>query len=199
MEVEDMYDDWLASTKDDEPAEAPVNGSAAGTSKAGTMFADGSQLNPIAEDPKINSLRITAAAQDAPASSKSDVNMVDTAAGEIVKPKTVDNSSSSNAVSAPVYTTNSDSQKHVIPSIPEQKRADEVSHLENRSPAVDAPSSKLGTSDEVSDVPVAAFGFHQAPEGRSTSFAELFGSESGVDSESDDSVPDIVDGDPDSD
>ncbi|RLM80182.1 proline- glutamic acid- and leucine-rich protein 1-like isoform X2 [Panicum miliaceum] len=199
MEVEDMYDDWLASTKDDEPAEAPVNGSAAGTSKAGTMLADGSQLNPIAEDPKINSLRITAAAQDAPASSKSDVNMVDAAAGEIVKPNTVDNSSSSNAVSAPVYTTNSDSQKHVIPSIPEQRRADEVSHLENRSPAVDAPSSKLGTSDEVSDVPVAASGFHQVPEGRSTSFAELFGSESGVDSESDDSVPDIVDGDPDSD
>ncbi|PUZ75281.1 hypothetical protein GQ55_1G146600 [Panicum hallii var. hallii] len=199
MEVEDMYDDWLASTKDDEPAETPMNGSAAGTSKAGTMLADGSQLNPIAEDPKINSLRITAAAQDAPASSKSDVTMVDTAAGEIVKPNTVDNSSSSNAVSAPVYTTNSDSQKHVIPSIPEQRRADEVSHLENRSPAVDAPSSKLGTSDEVSDVPVAALGFHQAPEGRSTSFAELFGSESGVDSESDDSVPDIVDGDPDSD
>jgi len=199
MEIEDMYDDWLASTKDDEPAEAPVNDSAAGTSKAGTMLADGSQLNPIADDPKINPPRITSAAQDAPASSKSDVNMVDAAAGEIVKPNTVDNSSSSNAVSAPVYTTNSDSQKHVIPSFPEQRRTDQVSHLENKSPAVDAPSSKLGTSDEVSDVPVAASGFHQAPVGRSTSFAELFGSESGVDSESDDSVPDIVDGDPDSD
>ncbi|KAG2650663.1 hypothetical protein PVAP13_1NG198100 [Panicum virgatum] len=199
MEVEDMYDDWLASTKDDEPAEAPVNDSAAGTSKAGTMLSDGNQLNPIAEDPKINPPRITVAAQDVLASSKSDVNMVDAAAGEIVKPNTVDNSSSSNAVSAPVYTTNSDSQKHVIPSFPGQRRTDQVSHLENKSPAVDAPSSKLGTSDEVSDVPVAASGFHQAPGGRSTSFAELFGSESGVDSESDDSLPDIVDGDPDSD
>ena len=67
MEIEDMYDDWLASTKDDEPAEAPVNDSAAGTSKAGTMLADGSQLNPIADDPKINPPRITSAAQDAPA------------------------------------------------------------------------------------------------------------------------------------
>ncbi|KAG2658055.1 hypothetical protein PVAP13_1KG167755 [Panicum virgatum] len=199
MEIEDMYDDWLASTKDDEPAEAPVNDSAAGTSKAGTMLADGSQLNPIADDPKINPPRITSAAQDAPASSKSDVNMVDAAAGEIVKPNTVDNTSSSNAVLAPVHTTNSDSQKHVIPSFPGQRRTDQVSHLENRSPTVDAPSSKLETSDEVSDVPVAASGFHQAPVGRSTSFAELFGSESGVDSESDDSVPDIVDGDPDSD
>ena len=199
MEVEDMYDDWLASTKDDEPAEAPVNDSAAGTSKAGTMLSDGNQLNPIAEDPKINPPRITVAAQDVLASSKSDVNMVDAAAGEIVKPDTVDNTSSSNAVLAPVHTTNSDSQKYVIPSFPGQRRTDQVSHLENRSPTVDAPSSKLGTSDEVSDVPVAASGFHQAPVGRSTSFAELFGSESGVDSESDDSVPDIVDGDPDSD
>ncbi|KAG2650664.1 hypothetical protein PVAP13_1NG198100 [Panicum virgatum] len=127
MEVEDMYDDWLASTKDDEPAEAPVNDSAAGTSKAGTMLSDGNQLNPIAEDPKINPPRITVAAQDVLASSKSDVNMVDAAAGEIVKPNTVDNSSSSNAVSAPVYTTNSDSQKHVIPSFPGQRRTDQAS------------------------------------------------------------------------
>ncbi|CAL5058598.1 unnamed protein product [Urochloa decumbens] len=197
MEVEDMYDDWLESTKD-EPAEAPVNDSAAGTSTAGMMLADGRQLNPKAEDPKIDPPRITAAALDAPASSKIDVNMVD-ATDEIAKPSTVENPSSSDAVSAPVYTTNSESQKHAIPSYPEQKRTDQVSHLENQSPAVNAPSSKLGTSDEVSDNPVVASGVHQAPEGRSTSFAELFGSESGVDSESDDSVPDIVDGDPDSD
>ncbi|CAN6278368.1 unnamed protein product [Urochloa humidicola] len=197
MEVEDMYDDWLASTKDDEPAEAPVNDSAVGTSTAGIMLEDVRQLNPKAEDSKIDPPRITAAAQDAPASSKIDVNMVDVAADEISKPSTVENPSSSNAVSAPVYTTSSDSQKHAIPSFPEQKRT--VSHLENKSPAVNVPSSKLGTSDEVSDNPVVAAGFRQAPEGRSTSFAELFGSESGVDSESDDSVPDIVDGDPDSD
>ncbi|CAL4888073.1 unnamed protein product [Urochloa decumbens] len=198
MEVEDMYDDCLESTKDDEPAEAPVNDSAAGTSTAGMMLEDGRQLNPKAEDPKIDPPRITAAAQDAPASGKIDVNMVDAAADEIAKPSTVKNPSSSDAVSAPVYTTNSESQKHAIPSYSEQKSTDQVSHLENKSLAVNAPSSKLGTSDEVSDNPVAS-DVHQAPEGRSTSFAELFGSESGVDSESDDSVPDIVDGDPDSD
>ncbi|CAN6231417.1 unnamed protein product [Urochloa humidicola] len=198
MEVEDMYDDFLESTKDDEPAEAPVNDSAAGTSTAGMMLEDGKKLNAKAEDPKIDPPRITAAAQDAPASSKIDVNMVDVAADEIAKPSIVENPSSSNVVSAPVYTTNSDSRNHAIPSYPEQKRTDQVSDLENKSPALNAPSSKLGTSHEVSDNPVAS-GFQQAPEGRSTSFAELFGSESGVDSESDDSVPDIVDGDPDSD
>ncbi|CAN6272438.1 unnamed protein product [Urochloa humidicola] len=198
MEVEDMYDDWLESTKDDEPAEAPVNDNAAGTSTAGMMLEDGKKLNAKA-DPKIDPPRITAAAQDAPASSKIDVNMVDVAADEIAKPSIVENPSSSNVVSAPVYTTNSDSQNHAIPSYPEQKRTDQVSDLESKSPAFNAPPSKLGTSEEVSDNPVVASGFQQAPEGRSTSFAELFGSESGVDSESDDSVPDIVDGDPDSD
>ncbi|KAF8693991.1 hypothetical protein HU200_038564 [Digitaria exilis] len=189
MEVEDMYDNWLTSTKDDEPAEAPVNGNAiaTGTNTVGTTLEHRRQLDPVAEDPIIDPPRVTAAAQGAPSSSNSDVNMVDAAAEEIAKHKTVDNPSSSNAFSAPVYTTNSDSQRHT-----------QFSHLENRSPAVNAPSSKLGTSDEVSDVPVAS-GIHQAPEGRSTSFAELFGSESGVDSGSEDSIPDIVDGDPDSD
>nr|CAB3449679.1 unnamed protein product [Digitaria exilis] len=199
MEVEDMYDNWLTSTKDDEPAEAPVNGNAiaTGTNTVGTTLEHRRQLDPVAEDPIIDPPRVTAAAQGAPSSSNSDVNMVDAAAEEIAKHKTVDNPSSSNAFSAPVYTTNSDSQRHVTPSFPEQKQT-QFSHLENRSPAVNAPSSKLGTSDEVSDVPVAS-GIHQAPEGRSTSFAELFGSESGVDSGSEDSIPDIVDGDPDSD
>lgn len=198
MEVEDMYDDWLTSTKDDELAEAPVNGNATGTNTVGTRLDDGRQLNPIA-DPIINPPRITAAAQAAPSSSNSDVNMVDAAAEEIAKQNTEDLSAPvyTNAVSAPVYTTNSDSRRHVTPSFPEQKRT-EFSHLENRNPAVNVPSSKLGTSDEVSDVP-AASAFDQAPEGRSTSFAELFGSESGVDSGSEDSIPDIVDGDPDSD
>jgi hypothetical protein len=197
MEVEDMYDDWLASTKDDEPVEAAVNDSGAGA--GGTMLEDGRQLNPTAEDKQIGPPRNRVAAQDVPpSSSKSDVNMVDAAADGIAKPSIVENPASSNAVLAPVYATNSDSQKHAIPSFPEQKPTDQVGHLENRSPAINVPSSKLGTSDEVSDAPVVDSG-HQAPEGRSTSFAELFGSESGVDSESDDSVPDIVDGDPDSD
>ncbi|WVZ76049.1 hypothetical protein U9M48_024051, partial [Paspalum notatum var. saurae] len=67
----------------------------------------------------------------------------------------------------------------------------DVSHHENKSPAVHAPSSKLVTIDEASAVPDAVSSHHQAPEGRSTSFEELFGSECGVESESKDSIPDI--------
>ncbi|KAJ1283929.1 hypothetical protein BS78_03G164900 [Paspalum vaginatum] len=169
MEAEDMYDDWMASTND-EPAEAPV-----------------------VEPP-----RVADAVQDAPSFTGSDVKMVDAVADEIVMPKTVENPSSSNVVSPPVYTGNSNSQKHVVPLLPEQ-HTDQVSNHENKSPAVHAPSSKLVTTDEASAVPDAVSSYHRAPAGRSTSFKELFGSESGVESESEDSIPDIVDGDPESD
>ncbi|XP_062218887.1 uncharacterized protein LOC133918828 isoform X2 [Phragmites australis] len=193
MEVEDMYDDWLVSNKDDESAEAPVNDTAVMT------LEDERQLNPITEDPKIDPSRIADAVQYVVASSKSDVKMVDATADELVMPNTMDNPSSSNAVSTPGHTTNSDSQNHMIASFPEQKRIDHVSHLENKSSVIDAPFRKLGTSDEASVVPDVASSSHQAPGGSSTSFAELFGSESDVESESEDSMPDIKDGDPDSD
>ncbi|WVZ76021.1 hypothetical protein U9M48_024026 [Paspalum notatum var. saurae] len=79
------------------------------------------------------------------------------------------------------------------PRAPYLERKVPVSHHENKSPAVHAPSSKLVTIDEASAVPDAVSSHHQAPEGRSTSFEELFGSECGVESESKDSIPDIVD------
>lgn len=191
MEVEDMYDDWLTSNND-EPPEVPVNNSAAGVSTESTdmLVEDGKQLNPIAEDPKVDTPRITDAAQDAPTSTKSDVKMVDAAADETAKPNTVEKLSISNVGVSPECTTNFDSRKQ-----------EQVSPHENKSPAAVHPpsSSMLGTSGEPSATPGVGSSHHQAPEARSTSFAELFGSESGIESDSEDSLPDIVDGDPDSD
>lgn len=184
MEVEDMYDDWLISNNN-EPPEVPVNGSDAVVSKD-VLVEDGKQLNPIAEDPKVDPPRITDAAQDAPASTKTDVKVVDAAAATAAKPNTAENPSSSNAVPSPVRTTDSDSRKHA--SFPEQD-----SPHENKSAAVH-PGEASATPGVGS-----SHHRHQAPEARSASFTELFGSESGIESESEDLMPDIVDGDPDSD
>uniref|UniRef100_A0A804PEW4 Pre-rRNA-processing protein RIX1 N-terminal domain-containing protein n=1 Tax=Zea mays TaxID=4577 RepID=A0A804PEW4_MAIZE len=184
MEVEDMYDDWLISNNN-EPPEVPVNGSDAVVSK-GVLVEDGKQLNPIAEDPKVDPPRITDAAQDAPASTKTDVKVVDAAAATAAKPNTAENPSSSNAVPSPVRTTDSDSRKHA--SFPEQD-----SPHENKSAAVH-PGEASATPGVGS-----SHHRHEAPEARSASFTELFGSESGIESESEDLMPDIVDGDPDSD
>lgn len=185
MEVEDMYDDWLISNNN-EPPEVPVNGSDAVVSKDVVLVEDGKQLNPIAEDPKVDPPRITDAAQDAPASTKTDVKVVDAAAATAAKPNTAENPSSSNAVPSPVRTTDSDSRKHA--SFPEQD-----SPHENKSAAVH-PGEASATPGVGS-----SHHRHQAPEARSASFTELFGSESGIESESEDLMPDIVDGDPDSD
>lgn len=185
MEVEDMNDDWLISNNN-EPPEVPVNGSAAVVSKDVVLVEDGKQLNPIAEDPKVDPPRITDAAQDAPASTKTDVKVVDAAAATAAKPNTAENPSSSNAVPSPVRTTDSDSRKHA--SFPEQD-----SPHENKSAAVH-PGEASATPGVGS-----SHHRHQAPEARSASFTELFGSESGIESESEDLMPDIVDGDPDSD
>jgi hypothetical protein len=109
----------------------------------------------------------------------------------------MDNPSSSDAVLTPVCTSNSDSQNHVIASFPDPKDTYGTSHLENRSPGVDSSFSKPATSDEVSAVPGVASSSHQATRGSSNTFEELFGSDSGVFSE--DLMPEIQDGDPDSD
>ncbi|KAK3156687.1 hypothetical protein QOZ80_2AG0110520 [Eleusine coracana subsp. coracana] len=197
MEVEDMYDDWFAS-KDDEPIEAQLNGDAVGINTAAMGSNHDRQLTPITEDPKINPPKITDAVRDVQASNKSDAKMVDAATGETVPLNMLDNPSSSDAVSTPVYTSNSDPQNHVISSSPEQKPTYGISHLENKSLAVDSSLSNLATSNENSAVPGVASSTHEAPRG-STTFAELFGSDSGVESDSEDSMPEIQDGDPDSD
>ncbi|GJM88488.1 hypothetical protein PR202_ga04559 [Eleusine coracana subsp. coracana] len=198
MEVEDMYDDWLAS-KDDEPIEAPLNGGAIVINTAATGSNHDRQLTPITEDPKIDPPKITDAVTDVQASSKSDAKMVDAATDEAVTPNMMDNPSSSNAVSIPVYTSNSDSHNHVIASFPEQMPTYGISNLEKKSPVVDASSSKMATSNEISAAPGVASSTHEAPRGSITTFTELFGSDSGVESDSEDPMPEIQDGDPDSD
>ncbi|KAL6646777.1 hypothetical protein ACP70R_015471 [Stipagrostis hirtigluma subsp. patula] len=193
MEAEDTYDDWLAPTKD-EPAEAPVNDQAIGTNTAVTMSNDSRHLALITEDPKNVPLRNADAVQDFPASTTGDIKMEDADANEIAKSNKMDNPSSSNSVLAPPCTTKPDSQKHLLPSSPEQKPTEYVSHLGNKSPGVNASSSKPATSVEAPVVPVIAASSHQAPGVNSTMLTELFGSES-----SEDSFPGIVDADPDSD
>ncbi|KAL6877598.1 hypothetical protein ACP4OV_012813 [Aristida adscensionis] len=194
MEAEDMYDDWLAPTKD-EPAQAPVNDHALVASTAVAMSNDGRQATPMSQDPKNDPPRVADAAQDVPTSTTGDVKMEDADREKTVRPNKMDNSSSFSADATPLYRTNPDSEKHVLPSYPVQKSAD----LGNKSAAaVIASSGKLGTSDEASAVPAVASSSHQAPGRNSTSFAELFGTESDAES-SEDSMPGIVDGDPDSD
>jgi hypothetical protein len=198
MEVEDMYDDWLES-KDEEPIEAPLNGGAVGINTAVMGPNHDRQLTPITEDPNIDPPRVTDAVQDVQASNKSDAKMVDAATGETMKLNTMDNPSSSDAVLTPVCTSNSDPQNHIMATFPEQKPTYGTSHLENKSPAVDTSLSKPATSDEVSGVPGVVSSSHEAPRGSSNTFTELFGSDSAVESESEDSLPEIQDGDPDSD
>ncbi|GJN14295.1 hypothetical protein PR202_gb01099 [Eleusine coracana subsp. coracana] len=198
MEVEDMYDDWLAS-KDDEPIEASLNGGAIAINTAATGSNHDRQLTPITEDPKIGPPKITDAVTDVQTSSKSDAKMVDAPTNEAVTPNMMDNPSSSGAVSTPVYTSNSDSHNRVIASFPEQMPTYGISNLEKKSPVVDASSSKLATSNEISAAPGVASSTHEAPRGSLTTFTELFGSDSGVESDSEDPMPEIQDGDPDSD
>jgi hypothetical protein len=182
--------DWLE-------LEAPLNGGAVGINTAVTGLNHNRQLTPVTEDPKIDPPRVTDVVQDVQASNKSNAKMVDAATGETIKLNMMDNPSSSDSVLTPVCTSNSDSQNHVIASFLEQKATYGISHLENRSPAVEASFSKLATSDEVSAVPGVASSSHQAPRGFSNTFEESFGSDSGVFSE--DWMPEIQDGDPDSD
>jgi hypothetical protein len=174
MEVEDMYDDWLESKDED-----PLNGGAVGINTAVTGPNYDRQLTPITEDPNIDPPRVTDAVQDVQASNKSDAKMVDAATGETMKLNTMDNPSSSDAVLTPVCTSNSDPQNRIMASFPEQNPTYGTSHLEDESPAVDTSLSKPATSDEVSGVVSSS---HEEPRGSSNTFAELFGSDSGVES-----------------
>jgi hypothetical protein len=83
IEDEDSDDDWLPSTKDNEPTE---------------------ELTLVKEDPQTDSRTVPEAVQAVPTHNKSDVNnMVDAATEETHKLKTVDNPTSSNAVPNPIY------------------------------------------------------------------------------------------------
>ncbi|XP_047091379.1 proline-, glutamic acid- and leucine-rich protein 1 isoform X4 [Lolium rigidum] len=205
IENEDSDDDWLPSTKDNEPTE---------------------ELTLVKEDPQTDSRTVPEAVQAVPTHNKSDVNnMVDAATEETHKLKTVDNPTSSNAVpnpiysrplgtqipavapvynpssstavSNPIYSRPTETQKPAVTTLP----ADLVERLQNRSSAVlqnktsDVPSGNLGTSYQTPSVPSLAPSHTESSPTRFTLPIQPAFS----DGESEDSMPDIVDADPDSD
>jgi hypothetical protein len=205
IEDEDSDDDWLPSTKDNEPTE---------------------ELTLVKEDPQTDSRTVPEAVQAVPTHNKSDVNnMVDAATEETHKLKTVDNPTSSNAVpnpiysrplgtqipavapvynpssstavSNPIYSRPTETQKPAVTTLP----ADLVERLQNKTSAVlqnktsDVPSGNLGTSYQTPSVPSLAPSHTESSPTRFTLPIQPAFS----DGESEDSMPDIVDADPDSD
>jgi hypothetical protein len=175
IEDEDTDDDWLPSTKDNELTEEPTL---------------------VKEDPQIDSRTVPEAVQDVPAYSKNDAIIVETATEETHTLKTVDSPSSSSAVPNPIYSRPPETQKPTVAPL----SADLVERLQNRSSAVlqdkssavNVPSGNLGTSYQTPSVPGVAPSSHK--ESSPTRFMPELS-----DAESEDSMPDIVDADPDSD
>ncbi|KAF7043231.1 hypothetical protein CFC21_052622, partial [Triticum aestivum] len=135
---EDTYDDWLPSIKDNEPTE---------------------KSTLVKEVPQIGSHTIAEAVEDVPACNRSDAIMVVATTEKTSQPMTVDNPSSFNAVSNPIYSRPPETQKATATPFREEKRADHVnSLLQNKSSAaVNLPFRNLATSgDKPSDPGVAA-------------------------------------------
>lgn len=177
---EDTYDDWLPSIKDNEATEKPTL---------------------VKEVPQIeDSHRIAEAVQDVPpAYNKSDAIMVVAATEEISKPKTVDNPSSSNAVSNPIYSRPPVAQKPAVaPPFPEEKRADQIDGFQNKISAVInlPPYSNLATTGGNPPDPGVAPSSHK--EVSLTRFIQPIKAD-WSDTDSVDSMPEIQDGEPDSD
>ncbi|XBI72354.1 hypothetical protein VPH35_066327 [Triticum aestivum] len=175
---EDTYDDWLPSIKDNEPTE---------------------KSTLVKEVPQIGSHTIAEAVEDVPACNRSDAIMVVATTEKTSQPMTVDNPSSSNAVSNPIYSRPPETQKATATPFREEKRADHVdSLLQNKSSAaVNLPFRNLATSgDKPSDPGVAAPSSYK--DVSSTRFIQPIKADLS-DTESGDSMPEIQDGDPDSD
>uniref|UniRef100_A0A453HS85 Pre-rRNA-processing protein RIX1 N-terminal domain-containing protein n=1 Tax=Aegilops tauschii subsp. strangulata TaxID=200361 RepID=A0A453HS85_AEGTS len=175
---EDTYDDWLPSIKDNEPTE---------------------KSTLVKEVPQIGSHTIAEAVEDVPACNRSDAIMVVATTEKTSEPVTVDNPSSSNAVSNPIYSRPPETQKAAATPFREEKRADHVdSLLQNKSSAaVNLPFRNLATSGEKpSDPGVAALSSYK--DVSSTRFIQPIKADLS-DTESGDSMPEIQDGDPDSD
>ena len=171
IEDEDSDDDWLPSTKDNEPTEVSTL---------------------VKEDPQIDSHTIPEAVQDVPAYNKTDANMVDAATEETHKLTTVDNPTSSNTVPNPIYSRPPETPKPAVAPL----SADLVERLQNKNSAVNVPSGNLGTSYQTPSDPGVASSTHN--ESSPTRFT-LPIKPALSDTESEDSMPDIVDADPDSD
>ncbi|KAG8085081.1 hypothetical protein GUJ93_ZPchr0010g8206 [Zizania palustris] len=174
LEDEDQYDDWMVSTMVSVPTCSPVKDSPVGKEKAIKMSQDEKQSTSVEEHQQTGLATIPAAIQDVPTSGKSDIEMVEADSTDIVKLKATHSPSSSNAVLKPVCTNPHDPDIHVAALVSEENHTN-VDRLEKKTSAVDA-----------------------SPDDASFNFMEPSKAD-GSDAESEDSMPGIVDGDPDSD
>ncbi|PNT66437.1 hypothetical protein BRADI_3g11327v3 [Brachypodium distachyon] len=182
-QVMEDEDDWLVSTKDVEPT-------------AVRMFHNEKQSTLVKEDPQIDSFG--EAVQDVPAYNKSDASMVDLATEETYKLNKVDNPSILHDVSTPIYSKLPETRKPGVAPVSEENRTHQVDHLQNRSFTVTEPSGKLGSSGGAPSGQGVASSIHKAPESSPSCFTQP-SKPILPDAESEDSMPDIVDTDPDSD
>uniref|UniRef100_A0A0E0KZL9 Pre-rRNA-processing protein RIX1 N-terminal domain-containing protein n=1 Tax=Oryza punctata TaxID=4537 RepID=A0A0E0KZL9_ORYPU len=188
LEDDDPYDDWLTSTKVSEPAGSPVKDSPVGKEKAIEKSQGEKQITPVEEHQRTDLAVVPAAIQEVPMSGNTDIGMADAATTETVNLKATDNPSSSNDGLTQVRTLLPDLNQQVAAPISEEGHTDLVDHLQNKTSAFDAPLSKTVTGGE-------------APQSGSGSSSRIMHSSKTDDSdvESEDSMPGIVDGDPDSD
>ncbi|KAL5231909.1 hypothetical protein ABZP36_030685 [Zizania latifolia] len=184
LEDEDQYDDWMVSTMVSEPTGSPVKDSPVGEEEAIKMSQDEKQSTSVEEHQQTGLATIPAVIQDVPTSGKSDIEMVEADSTEIVKLKATYSPSSSDAVLKPVYTNPPDPDIHVAAQVSEENHTS-LDQLEKKTSAVDASLSKPVTKGE-------------SPVDASSNFMEPSKTEDS-DAESEDSMPGIVDGDPDSD
>ncbi|KAF0928080.1 hypothetical protein E2562_037723 [Oryza meyeriana var. granulata] len=185
LEDDGPYDDWLTSTKVSEPTGSPPKDSPVGKEDAIVMSQGEKQGTHLEEHQQTDVVIAPAAIQAVPTSGRSDIEMADAATTGTVNLKTTDNPSSSNAALTPVRALLPDLNQQVAAPVSEEGHTD-LADLQNKTSAVDASLSKAVTGGEA------------APSGASSHFMQSRKTDDS-DAESEDSMPGIVDGDPDSD
>ncbi|EEC78919.1 hypothetical protein OsI_19333 [Oryza sativa Indica Group] len=187
LEDDDPYDDWLTSTKVSEPTGSPAKDSPVGKEKAIEKSQGEKQITPVEEHQQIDLAVVPAAIQDVPTSGKTDIEMADAATTETVNLKATDNPSSSNDGLTQVRTLLPDLNQQVAAPVSDEGHTDIVDHLRNKTSAFDASLSKTVTGGEA---PQSGSGSSHFMQSSKTDDSDV---------ESEDSMPGIVDGDPDSD
>uniref|UniRef100_A0A0D9WER0 Pre-rRNA-processing protein RIX1 N-terminal domain-containing protein n=1 Tax=Leersia perrieri TaxID=77586 RepID=A0A0D9WER0_9ORYZ len=193
LEDDNTYDDWLTSSKVSEPTGSPAKDSPVGKGKAIEMSQGEKRSTPVEEHQQTDANKaceqnsiVPAAIQDVPTSSKSDIEMVDAATTETVNLKTGDNPSSTNAALTPPVRALLPDLNQQAAVVSDEGHTDLVDHLQNKTSAFDVPLSKTVTGGEA---PPSGSSSHLMPSSKTDD----------SDVESEDSMPGIVDGDPDSD
>uniref|UniRef100_A0A0D3G5L6 Pre-rRNA-processing protein RIX1 N-terminal domain-containing protein n=1 Tax=Oryza barthii TaxID=65489 RepID=A0A0D3G5L6_9ORYZ len=187
LEDDDPYDDWLTSTKVSEPTGSPAKDSPVGKEKAIEKSQGEKQITPVEEHQQTDLAVVPAAIQDVPTSGKTDIEMADAATTETVNLKATDNPSSSNDGLTQVRTLLPDLNQQVAAPVSDEGHTDIVDHLRNKTSAFDASLSKTVTGGEA---PQSGSGSSHFMQSSKTDDSDV---------ESEDSMPGIVDGDPDSD